>query len=108
MTVPMLRRLLLKRFRSFPSEEVEFDNPTFLVGHGSGKSNFTDAFAFLSEAMASPLQAVLDRRGGIAAVGTVRKRRTTEGRPGNLGLRVELKNLDEERVGPATHSNCEL
>ena len=97
MTVPMLRSLLLKRFRSFPSEKVDFDNPTFLVGqNGSGKSNFADAFAFLSEAMASPLQAVLDRRGGIAAVGTVRRRRTTEGRPGNLGLRVELENLDEE------------
>ena len=97
MAVPMLRRLLLKRFRSFPSEEVEFDNPTFLVGqNGSGKSNFVDAFAFLSEAMASPLQAVLDRRGGIAAVGTVQKRSTTEGRPGRLGLRVELAGPDEE------------
>jgi len=97
MTVPMLRSLLLKRFRSFPSEEVEFDNPTFLVGqNGSGKSNFADAFAFLSEAMASPLQAVLDRRGGIAAVGTVRKRKTTEGRPASLGLRVELEGLDEK------------
>ena len=96
MAVPMLRSLLLKRFRSFPSEEVEFDNPTFLVGqNGSGKSNFVDAFAFLSEAMASPLQAVLDRRGGIGAVGTVQKRSTTEDRPGRLGLRVELEGLDE-------------
>ena len=97
MPVPMLRRLLLKGFRSLPFEEVEFDNPTFLVGqNGSGKSNFVDAFAFLSEAMASPLQAVLDRRGGLAAVGTVRRRRTTEGRPANLGLRVEMKDLDEK------------
>ena len=97
MTVPMLRRLLLKGFRSFPAAEVEFDNPTFLVGrNGSGKSNFADAFAFLSEAMASPLQAVLDRRGGITTVGTVRRRRTTEGRPGRLGLRVEMEGLDKK------------
>ena len=97
MTVPILRSLLLKRFRSFPSEEVRFDNPTFLVGqNGSGKSNLVDVFAFLSEAMASPLQAVLERRGGIAAVGTVRRRSSAEGRPGNLGLKVELQNLNEE------------
>ena len=95
MTVPMLRSLLLERFRSFPLEEVKFDNPTFLVGqNGSGKSNFADVFAFLSEAMSSPLQAVFDRRGGI--VGTVRRRSSTEGRPGNLGLKVELQNLNEE------------
>ena len=77
--------------------EVGLDNPTFLVGqNGSGKSNFADSFAFLAEAMASPLQAVLDRRGGIAAVGTVSKRRTTEGRAGNLGMKVELEGVNEE------------
>ena len=64
---PILRSLILKRFRSIPAETVPFDNPTFLVGqNGSGKSNFVDAFAFLAEAMASPLQGVFDRRGGIS------------------------------------------
>ena len=54
MTVPMLRSLFLRRFRSFPLTEVGLDNPTFLVGqNGSGKSNFADSFAFLAEAMAS-------------------------------------------------------
>ena len=97
MANPILRRLVLKNFRSLAQEQVEFDNPTFLVGHnGSGKSNFADAFAFLAEAMTSPLQAVLDRRAGIATVGTVRRRRTTEGRPGRLGLRVELEGLDKK------------
>jgi predicted ATPase len=69
-----------------PSERIEFDNPTFLVGqNGSGKSNIADAFAFLADAMASPLQAVFDRRGGISAV-----RNRTSGRsyPPNLGLAV--------------------
>jgi predicted ATPase len=65
----VIRSLTLKRFRSFPSDRVEFDNPTFLVGrNGSGKSNFVNAFSFLAEAMSSPLQAVFDKRGGIAAV----------------------------------------
>ena len=47
-------------FRSVYWQEVDLDNPTFVVGqNGSGKSNFADAFAFLSEAMSSPLQAVI-------------------------------------------------
>ncbi len=64
MSEPILRTLILKRFRSLPAEVVEFDNPTFFVGqNGSGKSNFADAFAFLAEAMALPLQTVLARAG---------------------------------------------
>ena len=93
MADPILRRLVLYRFRSFPAEQVEFDNPTFLVGqNGSGKSNFADAFAFLAEAMASPLQAVLERRGGLATVG---HRRSARSLPSNLGLAVVLDNPDD-------------
>ena len=62
---PVVRSLILKRFRSIPTEHIRFDNPTFLVGrNGSGKSNLVDAFSFLADAMASPLQAVFDKRGG--------------------------------------------
>ena len=90
---PILSRLVLKRFRSFPEEQVEFDNPTFLVGqNGSGKSNFADAFAVLAEAMTSPLQAVLEQRGGLS---TVAYRSSAKSRPSNLGLAVELENLDD-------------
>lgn len=91
---PIVTRLIIKRFRSFPSEQVEFGNPTILVGqNGAGKSNFADAFAFLAEAMLSPLQAVFDRRGGIAPV-----RNRTSGRsyPPNLGLAVELGRMNGE------------
>jgi predicted ATPase len=94
MADPILSQLILKRFRSLPAEKVEFDNPTFLVGqNGSGKSNFADAFAFLAEAMASPLQAVLARRGGFSTVG---HRGSARGRPSNLGLAVVLKNPDDD------------
>lgn len=89
---PVLRTLILKRFRSIPAETVTFANPTFLVGqNGSGKSNFRDAFDFLAEAMSSSLQSVFDRRGGIAAV-----RNKTSGRsyPPNLGLGVMLGPLN--------------
>lgn len=93
MTVPMLRSLHLARFRSLPSATVELDNPTFLVGeNGTGKSNVADAFAFLAEAMASPLPAVFERRGGIDAVGY---RSSPRGRPSSLEMRVVLDNLDE-------------
>ena len=94
MTMPMLRSLDLKRFRSLPSATVEFDNPTFLVGeNGTGKSNVADAFAFLAEAMTSPLPAVFERRGGIDAVG---HRSSARGRPSDLEMQVVLENLDEE------------
>src|SRR5260370_38036843 len=85
---PILRSLILKRFRSIPAETVQFDNPTFLVGrNGSGKSNFRDAIDFLAESMASPLQAVFDRRGGISVV---RNRTPVKGAPPNLGLGAQL------------------
>ena len=92
MSQPILCKIILKRFRSIPAEVVEFDNPTFLVGqNGSGKSNFADAFAFLSDAMASPLQAVLARRGGFFAIGN---RSSARGRSANLGFAVLLRQPD--------------
>ena len=94
MTVPMLRSLHLTRFRSLPSVTVEFDNPAFLVGeNGTGKSNVADAFAFLAEAMTSPLPAVFERRGGIHVVG---HRSSPRGHPSVLEMKVVLENLDEE------------
>ena len=87
----MLRRLTLQRFRSLHGATVEFDNPTFLVGqNGAGKSNVVDALSLLADAMASPLAAVLDKRGGIGAVG---HRRAARGRVADMGLRVEIEGL---------------
>lgn len=84
MTKLILKKLILKRFRSVPSGTIEFENPTFLVGrNGSGKSNLVDGFAFLAESMVSPLQAVFDRRGGIE---TVRNRTSGKSYPPNLGI----------------------
>ena len=89
-----LREMFVMGFRSIYSQEVAFDNPTFVVGpNGSGKSNFVDAFAFLAEAMVSPLQAVIERRGGFAAVS---HRSSARGRPSNLTLRVTLDKPDSD------------
>lgn len=91
MTDPVLRKLTLHGFRSLATETMEFGNPVFLVGqNGSGKSNFVDAFAFLSEAMTLPLQAVLGQRGGLAAVG---HRSSMRRRPSDLGLAVTMGNV---------------
>ena len=84
-----ITKIIIKRFRSFPTATLSFDNPLFVVGrNGSGKSNLADVFSFVSEAMASPLQAVFDRRGGIGAV-----RNRSSGQqsfPPNLGLAFEF------------------
>ena len=101
MTIPLVQSLALKRFRSLRDTVVKLDNPTFLVGrNGAGKSNFVDAFSFLAEAMVSPRPAVFDRRGGVA---TVTHRTSNRGRRADLGMRVDLKDLDEttERAGYA-------
>ena len=89
---PTIKQLVLKRFRSIPSERITFDNPTIFVGrNGSGKSNIASAFSFLADAMASPLQAVFDKAGGIS---TVRNRTSGRSYPPNLGLRVDFGRLN--------------
>lgn len=85
---PTIKQLILKRYLSIPSERIVLDNPTIFVGrNGSGKSNLVSVFAFLAEAMASPLQAVFDKAGGISAV---RNRSSGRSYPPNLGLRVDF------------------
>lgn len=89
---PTIKQLVLKRFRSIPSERITFDNPTIFVGrNGSGKSNLVSAFSFLADAMASPLQAVFDKSGGIS---TVRNRSSGRSYPPNIGLRVDFGRLN--------------
>ena len=73
-------------FRSICWQEVDLDNPTFVVGqNGAGKSNFADAFAFLSEAMASHLQDVIERRGGFSTVSPSQLRKRSPGEPDPVG-----------------------
>ena len=87
-----LSGMTLMGFRSISRQTVDFDNPTFVVGqNGSGKSNFADAFAFLSEAMTSSLQGVVEQRGGFSAVA---HRRSARSRPANLTLSVTLNEPD--------------
>lgn len=92
-----IHRVVIKRFRSFPSAVLDMDNPVFVVGrNGSGKSNLADVFSFVAEAMTSPLQAVFDRKGGIAAV---RNRSSVKSAPPNMGLAFVLGESDGIAAG---------
>lgn len=93
---PTIKQLILKRFRSLPSERINFDNPTIFVGrNGSGKSNLVSAFSFLADAMALPLQAAFDKAGGLSAV---RHRTSSKSYPPNLGMRVDFGRLDGRKA----------
>lgn len=93
----MLERLKLFGFRSFNFEDVSLENPMLFVGqNGSGKSNFTDSLAFVSDAMRQPLQEVVDARGGFSAVA---HRSSARGRPSNLMFDLMLRDPDAATRG---------
>ena len=88
MTIQSIKKVIIKRFRSYPSAVLDIGNPMFIVGkNGSGKSGLVDVFEFVAEAMTSPLQAVFDRKGGIAAV---RNKSSVKSAPPNMGLAFEF------------------
>jgi predicted ATPase len=69
---PFIEKLTVRNFRSLRDVTVTFANPTFFVGkNASGKSNFIDAFAFLSECMNRSLTSALEERGGIRQLGYI-------------------------------------
>jgi len=64
-----LRGIHVQGYKSIQHEAVAFSNPLFLVGkNGSGKTNFVDVFAFVSECMRSSLTNALNRRGGLPSL----------------------------------------
>jgi predicted ATPase len=93
---PVIKTITIQRFRSIPGQVVNLSNPTFVVGwNGSGKSNFVDAFAFLSDSMESPLHAAIDKRGGFSVL----KNRTPDPNANhNVGLGVHLQGLPGSRL----------
>src|SRR5262249_1028892 len=94
---PVIRRLIVKGFRSVRSEVVDFDNPTFLVGrNGAGKSNLVDALPFLAECMTLPLPWVFSQRRGGRFVSYGAKRSSRPGTFRTLGIGVVLGTIDDE------------
>ena len=65
----MIEKLSIKGFRSIKDAEIEFANPTFLLGrNGSGKSNIVDALEMLADCSHKQLQFAIDDHGGFTAI----------------------------------------
>ncbi|MGR3641491.1 AAA family ATPase [Alterinioella nitratireducens] len=88
----LITRVKLRNYKSIASCDVRLNELSVLVGlNGAGKSNFLDAFAFISDACNNTLDAALRNRGGIGAV-----RRKSGGHPNNFGMSF-FANLDGVR-----------
>jgi predicted ATPase len=67
--VCLIRRVVIRNYKSIAACDVELGPLTFLVGpNGSGKSNFLDAIRFVSDALRSSLEHALRDRDGIVQV----------------------------------------
>lgn len=83
---PLLRRVVLKNYKSIAACDVELGRLVFLVGpNGSGKSNFVDSLRFVADALRSSVDHALRERGGIKEV-----RRRSGGHPTHFGIRLEF------------------
>ncbi len=66
---PFIRRVKIRNYKSIASCDVELGAFTLLVGrNGSGKSNFLDALAFVSDALQTSLRRAVNIRNGIGSV----------------------------------------
>lgn len=82
----LISRVRLRNYKSIASCDVSLNELSVLVGlNGAGKSNFLDAFSFISDACNSTLDAALRNRGGLGAV-----RRKSGGHPNNFGMSFHL------------------
>lgn len=85
-SLPFLRRVVLKNYKSIAACDVHLRQLTFLVGpNGAGKSNFLDALRFVNDSLRTSLDHALRDRGGINEV-----RRRSGGHPTHFGMRLEF------------------
>lgn len=90
----LITRVRLRNYKSIASCDVQLSELSVLVGlNGAGKSNFLDAFAFISDACNNTLDAALRNRGGIGAV-----RRKSGGHPNNFGMSFFLRLSDQRNA----------
>lgn len=84
--VCLVRRVVIRNYKSIAACDVELGPLTFLVGpNGSGKSNFLDALRFVSDALRESLDHAIRARGGFREV----VRRTTAV-TAVLGIRIDV------------------
>lgn len=85
-TVPLIRRVQVRNYKSLARCVVDLGALTFFVGpNGAGKSNFLDALRFVSDALNSTVEQALRDRGGVQNV-----RRQSRGHPTHFSVSLEL------------------
>jgi predicted ATPase len=85
--VCLIRRVVIRNYKSIAACDVELGPLTFLVGpNGSGKSNFLDALRFVSDALRSSLEHALRDRTGINQV-----LRQPPGNSTNFAIRLDFQ-----------------
>ncbi|HET7229756.1 MAG TPA: AAA family ATPase [Longimicrobium sp.] len=83
----LIRRLVIRNYKSIAACDVQLGPLTFLVGsNGSGKSNFLDALRFVADSLRNSLDHALRDRGGINEV-----RRRSSGHPRDFGIRLDFE-----------------
>ena len=86
-SVPFLRRVRLKNYKSIGDCDVELGRFTILVGrNGSGKSNFLDALAFVSDALNTTVREAAEKRHGMHSV----VHRAALAEPGSIVIALEF------------------
>lgn len=87
MNQPLIKRVVLRNYRSIKSCKVEMSALTVIVGrNAAGKSNFVDAIRFVRDALVNQLDFAMRERGGIDEV----RRRAAKSRPPNFSIELEL------------------
>lgn len=88
-----IRRITLRNYKSIAYCRIDLLPLMFLVGrNGAGKSNFLDAFRFVSDALRTNLDQALRDRGGIREV-----RRRSGGHPTHFTIRLDFELPDGRR-----------
>lgn len=83
---PFVRRVLIRNYKSIERCSVLLGPLTVLVGrNGAGKSNFLDAFRFVTDSLRTSLDHAIKGRGGIDSV-----RRRSTGHPRNFAIQLDL------------------
>jgi len=82
----VIRRVVLRNYKSIAACDVALAPLTFLVGaNGAGKSNFLDGMRFVSDSLRTSLDHALRDRGTIKEV-----RRRSGGHPNHFALRLDF------------------
>lgn len=92
---PFITRVKLRNYKSIAQCDVALGSLAILVGaNGSGKSNFLDALALVSEAMNVPMNRAVRERYGIAEV-----LRRSPDRPNSFSIDLEFEIPDSVKKG---------